>query len=87
WRALGHKDSIHTQNWPTYNPKKLLKDEITLAIQINGKVRANLLVSREQSEEEIRATVLALPEVKKWLDGKELKKVIIVPRRVVSIVT
>src|SRR3990167_6168080 len=71
WKTLGHNDSIHTQSWPTYDPEKLLKDEITLAVQIDGKFRASLLVARNQSAEEIRATALALPEVKKWLDGKE----------------
>lgn len=87
WRALGHKDSIHIENWPTYNSKKLLKDEITLAVQINGKVRASLAVSRGQSEGEIRAIALSLPAVKKWLDGKEPKRVIIVPGKIISIVT
>ena len=87
WASLGHKDSIHLENWSTYDSKKLLKDEITLAIQINGKVRASLLVSHDQSEEKIRVAALSLPAVKKWLDGKEPKKVIIVPRRIISIVT
>ena len=86
WEMLGHSDSIHIQDWPTYDPKKLLKDEITLAIQINGKVRGNLPTSRGKSEEEIKLAALALPEVQKWLDGKEPKKVIVVPGRIVSIV-
>jgi len=87
WRTLGHPNSIHTENWPTYDQKKIEKDEITLAVQVNGKVRASLSVSRSQSEEEIRVAVLSLLEVKKWLNGKEPKRVIIVPGRIVSIVT
>ncbi|OHA90782.1 MAG: leucine--tRNA ligase [Candidatus Zambryskibacteria bacterium RIFCSPHIGHO2_01_FULL_46_30] len=87
WRTLGHKDSIHTGDWPTYDQKKIEKDEVTLAVQVDGKVRANLFVARGQDEEEIKAIVLTLPEVKKWLDGKEPKRVIIVPDRIVSIVT
>ena len=87
WKTLGHLNSIHTEDWPTYDPEKLLKDEITLAVQIDGKFRASLLVARNQSAEEIRATALALPEVKKWLDGKEPKKIIIVPEKIISIVT
>ncbi|MEK9171976.1 MAG: class I tRNA ligase family protein, partial [Patescibacteria group bacterium] len=87
WRALGHKDSIHIENWPTYDSKKLLKDEITLAVQINGKVRASLLVSRGQSEEKIRMAALSLSEVEKWLNGKEPQRVIVVPGKIVSIVT
>ncbi len=87
WHELGYTDSIHTQKWPTYDPKKLLKDEITLAVQIDGKVRASLTMLRGQNEDEIKTTILSLPQVKKWLDGKEPKKIIIVPDRVVSIVT
>jgi len=87
WKTLGHLNSIHTEDWPTYDPEKLLKDEITLAVQIDGKFRASLLVVRNQSEEAIRKTALALPEVKKWLDGKEPKKIIIVPEKIISIVT
>lgn len=87
WTILGYHDSIHTQNWPAYDQKKLLKDEIILAVQINGKVRANLRVLHEQNEGEIKAATLALPEVKKWLDGKEPKRVIIVSGKIISIVT
>lgn len=87
WQALGHKDSIHTQNWPTYDVKELESEEVTLAVQINGKVRTNLKVYRGQSEEEIKATALNLPEVKKWLGGKDPKKVILVPKRIISIVS
>jgi len=87
WHSLGRTDSIHTQNWPTYDSKKIERDEITLAVQVDDKVRASLLVLRGQSEEEIKAAALALPEVKKWLNGKAPKKVIIVPRRIISIVT
>jgi len=88
WSKLGFsQNSIHLEPWPTYDSRKLLKDEITLAVQIDGKVRASLLVVRNQSEEAIRKTALALPEVKKWLDGKDPKKIIIVPERIISIVT
>ena len=87
WLLLGRKDSIHIQNWPTYDSKKLIKDEIILAVQINGKVKANVLVSRDQSEEEIKTMALALPEVNKWLKGKKPERVIVVPRKIISIVT
>ncbi|MDO8589940.1 MAG: class I tRNA ligase family protein [bacterium] len=87
WEILGHKDSIHLQKWPVYDPQKIEKDEITLAIQIDGKVRASLTVSRGQSEDEIKTAVLAMSEVKKWLGGKEPKRVIVVPRKIISIVT
>jgi len=84
---LGRKDSIHIQNWPTYDSKKLIKDEIILNVQINGKIRANLSISRNQSEADLKKRVLMLPEVHKWLNGKEPKKIIIVPGKIISIVT
>ena len=87
WLLLGRKDSIHIQNWPTYDSKKLIKDEIILNVQINGKIRANLSISRNQSEADLKKRVLMLPEVHKWLNGKEPKKIIIVPGKIISIVT
>ncbi|OHB14643.1 MAG: leucine--tRNA ligase [Candidatus Zambryskibacteria bacterium RIFCSPLOWO2_12_FULL_45_14] len=87
WHTLGHKSSVHTENWPVYDPSKLLKDEIVIAVQVNGKVRANLPISRGQDEAEIKIQALNLDEVKKWLDGKEPKKVIVVPEKIISIVT
>ena len=87
WSLLGHKDSIHIQNWPTYDSKKLIKDEITLAIQINGKIRASLSISRHQSEVDLKERILMLPEVNKWLNGKEPKKIIVVPGKIISIAT
>jgi len=87
WASLGHKGSIHIENWPAYDQKKIEKDEITLAVQVNGKVRASLSVSRSQSDEEMRVAALSLVEIKKWLNGKEPKRVIIVPKRIISIVT
>ena len=86
WSILGHEDSIHLQPWPEHDSSKLEKEEVTLAIQINGKVRASLVVHRGISEQEIEEKTLALPEVKKWLKDSVPKKVIIVPGKIVSIV-
>lgn len=88
WHSLGHNDSIHTKEWPTYDKKQIKQDTVTMAVQIDGKPRASLTVPSEQSEEEIKAQTLSLPEVQKWLgSNKTPKKVIVVPGKVVSIVT
>src|SRR3989338_3291285 len=58
WLLLGRKYSIHIQNWPTYDSKKLIKDEIILNVQINGKIRANISISRNQSEADLKKRVL-----------------------------
>ena len=86
WSMLGHEDSIHLQPWPEYDSSKLEKEEVTLAIQINGKVRASLVVHRRASEQEIKEKTLTLPEVKKWLKDSVPKKIIVVPDKIVSIV-
>ncbi|MEX2014048.1 MAG: class I tRNA ligase family protein, partial [Parcubacteria group bacterium] len=87
WSMLGHKDSVHTQSWPAYDPGKIEKEDVAIAIQIDGKVRSSIIVSLGQSEEEVKTAVFALPEVQKWLKGKEPKKIIFVPKRIISITT
>lgn len=87
WHFLGHDGSIHLEAWPEYDSSELLTDEVTLAVQINGKVRANLIVKRGQDEESVKAAVLDLPEVKKWLNNKAPQKTIVVQDKIVSIVT
>jgi leucyl-tRNA synthetase len=87
WSHLGHKDSIHTQTWPTFDPKYIEEDEVVMAVQIDGKVRTSFKVSKLISEKEVREAVLRLAEVEKWLQGKEPKKVIVVMGKIISIVT
>ncbi|MCB9798977.1 class I tRNA ligase family protein [Candidatus Nomurabacteria bacterium] len=86
WEQLGHNDSITTQPWPVYDESKLVDDMITLVVQVNGKVRANMEVSADIDEETAKASALELPAVQKWLEGKEPKKVIFVKGKLVSVV-
>lgn len=86
WSLLGNKESISTAKWPEYDENKIKEDLITVVVQVNGKVRDNIEVPLEISEEDIRRQVLSLPSIQKWLDGKEPKKVIYVKGRLVSIV-
>jgi leucyl-tRNA synthetase len=86
WTALGHKDMVATQAWPTLEPALLVENTITLPVQINGKKRADVTVAREAKNAEIEAAVLALDTVNKALDGKRPKKVIVVPQRIVNVV-
>jgi leucyl-tRNA synthetase len=87
WEALGHKTSIHIEKWPDFDPQKLLQDTVTLAVQVNGKVRANLTVDKDESEGSIREKAVSIPAVEKWLLGKKVEKIIVVPGKIVSIVT
>ena len=86
WAALGHKSLVATEAWPQVEPDLLVETTITLPVQINGKKRADVTVDREAGKDAIEAAVLALDEVKKALDGKSPKKVIVVPNRIVNVV-
>ncbi|MBS0536359.1 MAG: leucine--tRNA ligase [Proteobacteria bacterium] len=86
WSALGHKTLVATESWPDVEPALLVESSITLPVQVNGKKRADVTVPREAGKDEIEAAVLALDEVKKAMDGKSPKKVIVVPQRIVNVV-
>ncbi|HZP78806.1 MAG TPA: leucine--tRNA ligase [Pseudolabrys sp.] len=86
WVALGHKTLVATETWPTVEPDLLVEATITLPVQINGKKRADVTVARDAGKTDIEAAVLALDAVKKALDGRAPKKVIVVPQRIVNVV-
>jgi leucyl-tRNA synthetase len=86
WAALGHTTLVAMEAWPELEPDLLVENTITLPVQVNGKKRGEVTVPRQAGEAEIKAAVLALDEVKKALDGKSPKKVIVVPQRIVNVV-
>jgi leucyl-tRNA synthetase len=86
WAALGHKSLVATEAWPQVEPDLLVESSITLPVQINGKKRADVTVARDAGNSDIEAAVLALDAVKKALEGKSPKKVIVVPQRIVNVV-
>lgn len=86
WSALGHDGLVSQARWPDVEPALLVEDTVTLPVQVNGKKRAEITVSRAAANAEIEAAVLALDEVKKALDGRPPRKVVIVPNRIVNVV-
>ncbi len=86
WHAIGNKKSIHISSWPKYDPEMAKDSEVKMMVQVNGKVRGSFMVNVDQSEEEVKQMALGLEETKKWIEGKEVKKVIVVKRKLVSIV-
>ena len=74
------------QAWPTFDQALTQDAVITLAIQINGKLRGNLEVARDAPEAEVRAQAMAVPNVAKHLEGKTVRKVIVVPGKIVNVV-
>lgn len=87
WRKLGRRQSIFRKEWPKYDPELVKEETFELVIQINGKARDKVEVSVEISRQGAKAVALKRDKVKKWLEGKEIKKVIFVPRRLINIVT
>jgi leucyl-tRNA synthetase len=86
WAALGHKTLVASEAWPQLEADLLVESTITLPVQINGKKRAEVTVARNATNSVIEAAVLALDAVKRALDGKPPKKVIVVPQRIVNVV-
>jgi leucyl-tRNA synthetase len=86
WALLGHDELVAQAPWPRLEPALLVEDTLSLPVQINGKKRADVTVARDAGEAEIKAAVLELDAVKKALEGKPPKKVIIVPGRIINVV-
>jgi len=86
WSVLGNKESISQEEWPKYDPE-LIKDEmVSLIIQINGKVRDKVEVGAGKTEEEIKEIVLTQEKTQRWLEGKEIRKIIFIPNKLINIV-
>ena len=86
WHKLGHADSVTTAVFPEWNEKFLVEDSFEYPVSFNGKVRFKLALSLAADHAEIEAAVKAAPETAKYLDGKEIRKMIIVPKKIVNIV-
>ncbi|EKD58765.1 MAG: hypothetical protein ACD_56C00055G0001 [uncultured bacterium] len=86
WEKLGHKESIFLQSWPEADSNFLKEEEIEMVIQVNGRVRERLMVAADVTEDEIKETALENEKVKIFTDGKEIKKIIFVPGKLVNIV-
>jgi leucyl-tRNA synthetase len=85
-QMLGNKESIFKSCWPSFDEKHLLCDEVTYVIQVNGKVRSKIVVPVDLSQEKVKAAALADPKTKEWVKEGMVKKVIVVPNKLVSIV-
>ncbi|QDP99836.1 leucine--tRNA ligase [Lysinibacillus fusiformis] len=86
WQLLGHEGSISYKEWPTYDESKLVDDEVEVAVQVAGKVRAKIIVSKDASKEDIEKVALADEKVQEYMAGKNLVKVIVIPGKLVNIV-
>lgn len=86
WHSIGNKESIHVSPWPVFDESKIVAHEATVAIQVNGKVRDTVVVPVGASEDVVKGMALARPLVVKWVDGGVIKKIIVVPGKIINIV-
>ncbi|HYF96637.1 MAG TPA: leucine--tRNA ligase [Patescibacteria group bacterium] len=86
WKDLGYEDSVHTSEWPLHDEKYLISDTMTIVVQVNGKVRANINMPADSSEEEIIKVAKADEKVQEYLNKKELRKTIYVPQKLINFV-
>ncbi|MHC6248014.1 leucine--tRNA ligase [Lactobacillus delbrueckii] len=86
WHVFGHDESVQFAAWPTYDASKLVESTVEMAVTVNGKKRGSFEIAKDASKEEAQAAATALPHVKEFLEGKEIKKVIVVPNKIVNIV-
>lgn len=86
WSALGNQTLVAQLPWPQYVTALVVENDVTMAVQVNGKRRGELTIARDADQDTVRAAALALDAVKSSLNGNEPKKVIVVPQRIVNIV-
>ena len=86
WEALGQSGLIAEATWPEVDPALLVEEEVTIAVQVKGKLRDTLTAPKGASKETLEAMALASEKVQRAIDGAEIRKVIVVPDRLVNIV-
>jgi leucyl-tRNA synthetase len=86
WKSLGHDDAVMLQAWPQVDESALVQDNIELMVQVNGKLRSKIAVAADADKEAIEAQALADENVKRYTDDKQIRKVIVVPGRLINIV-
>ena len=86
WEHIGNSYSIHQQDYPMFDEAKLVEDQKEIAVQVNGKVRATIMISVDEDEESIKQKAMMAENVKKHIEGKEVVKVIVIKGKIVNIV-
>jgi leucyl-tRNA synthetase len=87
WQQLGHRESLFKQRWPVADPGALQKTQVTVVVQVDGKVRGRLQVGVDVADDQVRQLALADERVKPWVERRRVDKVVVVPNRLVNIVT
>mgnify|MGYP000983477152 FL=1 len=86
WQFLGHENTLTFEAWPTYDENKLVKNQVEMVVQVNGKVRGKFMANIDEDKKIVEEMALAFPSVQAQMEGKTVRKLIIVPNRIVNIV-
>jgi leucyl-tRNA synthetase len=86
WHRLGHRQSLAYETWPSYDPARIVEDTVTLAVQVNGKLRATLDLPRGVDQQAAHAAALADERIRKYVNGAQVRKVIYVPDKLLNLV-
>ncbi len=86
WEMMGHKEPLYFEKWPIHNEKYMEEEIYIIAVQVNGKVRAKVSVEADKTDQEVKEAILNDEKIKKWIEGKDIKKFILVKRKVANIV-
>ncbi len=86
WKSLGNTKMLHEAGWPKFDHKKLVSDMVTIGVQVNGKVRGEVIISKDNTEAEVLEMAKANESIAKWLKGGTVVKVVFVPGRLINIV-
>ncbi len=86
WEKMGHKETIAYEPWPKYDPEKVIEDEIEIGVQVNGKLRGSINIALNEEQDSVINKAMQVPNVLKFIEGKEIVKTIVVPNKIVNIV-
>ena len=86
WEKLGHAETITYAAWPEFDESKMIEDEVEVVVQVNGKVRTKIVVAKDSTKEELEAAALADEAIQKAAEGKQVRKVIAIPGKLVNVV-
>jgi leucyl-tRNA synthetase len=86
WEGLGHDRSVLLSAWPTFDDAATKKDEVEVVVQVNGKLRSRFSAAADADEDQLRQTALADERIVRFVDGRPVKKVIVVKNKLVNVV-
>ena len=86
WQALGHEDSMDDVRWPEWHEEALKRDVVTIVVQVNGKLRGKVEVPAGSANDVVEQAALAEPSIQNHIEGKTVRKVIVVPGKLVNVV-